>query len=255
MTDSKLETAKSIIEKEGFLSLIKKGFRYYRGRFYKLGFYSPICFFKINRMKSEKNLNFLMDFTFNGCSKALTPMQNTSELGSLLKILKIIKPKTVLEIGTARGGSLFLFARVASCDASIISIDLPGGRFGGGYPRWRIPLYKSFILSSQKLHLIRQDSHDMNTVKTVQNILNGEKVDFLFIDGDHTYEGVKKDFELYHSLVKKGGYVAFDDIATQPPKNSCKVSKFWKQIKKKYKYEEFIMNKSQKWNGIGLIKV
>lgn len=255
MLRSKLVTAQSIIENEGFFSLIKKGFKHYRGRFYKLGFYSPFCFFKISKLKSKRNLNILVDFTFNGCSKALMPMQIKSELISLLKILIAIKPKTILEIGTARGGTLFLFARVASSDALIISVDLPGGRFGGGYPWWRIPLYKSFILPSQKLHLIRQDSHDVNTLKIVQNILNGEKVDFLFIDGDHTYEGVKKDFDFYNSLVKKGGYIAFDDIATQPPKNSCKVSKFWKQIKKKYKHKEFMMSGNQKWNGIGLIKV
>jgi hypothetical protein len=30
-------------------------------------------------------------------------------------------------------------------------------------------------------------------------------VDFLFIDGDHTYEGVKKDFEMYSPLVRREG--------------------------------------------------
>ena len=47
------------------------------------------------------------------------------------------KPRFLLEIGTARGGTLFLFTRVSSSDALIISVDLPGGLFGGGYPELR----------------------------------------------------------------------------------------------------------------------
>jgi hypothetical protein len=33
----------------------------------------------------------------------------------------------------------------------------------------------------------------------------------LFIDGDHTYKGVKMDFEMYQELVKPGGFIVFDD--------------------------------------------
>jgi predicted O-methyltransferase YrrM len=42
--------------------------------------------------------------------------------------------------------------------------------------------------------------------------LKDNKVDFLFIDADHSYEGVKKDFEMYSPLVRKGGIIAFHDI-------------------------------------------
>jgi hypothetical protein len=42
-----------------------------------------------------------------------------------------------LEIGTARGGTLFFLTRLASPHATIVSVDLPGGPFGGGYPRRR----------------------------------------------------------------------------------------------------------------------
>jgi len=47
--------------------------------------------------------------------------------------------------------------------------------------------------------------------------LNGEPLDFLFIDGDHTYEGVKRDFEMYSPLVRNGGIIAFHDIVKHPP--------------------------------------
>ncbi|MBR8834058.1 MAG: class I SAM-dependent methyltransferase [Stigonema ocellatum SAG 48.90 = DSM 106950] len=36
-------------------------------------------------------------------------------------------------------------------------------------------------------------------------------IDFLFIDGDHSYESVKKDWDLYSSLLKPGAIVAFHD--------------------------------------------
>ncbi|MGQ9534158.1 MAG: class I SAM-dependent methyltransferase, partial [bacterium] len=70
----------------------------------------------------------------------------------------------MLELGTANGGTLFLFSRVASDDSIIISIDLPGGAFGGGYHQWRIPLYKAFASQTQKIYLIRGDSHKYATL-------------------------------------------------------------------------------------------
>lgn len=38
-----------------------------------------------------------------------------------------------------------------------------------------------------------------------------ESLDFLFIDGDHTYDGVKQDFDLYYEKVRPGGYIYFHD--------------------------------------------
>jgi len=37
------------------------------------------------------------------------------------------------------------------------------------------------------------------------------KIDFLFIDGDHSYEGVKKDFELYSTIVNDNGIIVIHD--------------------------------------------
>jgi len=125
---------------------------------------------------------------------SIMPAQVREEILELLKILIQYKPKNILEIGTSRGGTLFLFSRLASTNAIIISIDLPGGPFGGGYPVWKIPIYRSLVLPGQKLSLIRKDSHDLKTLKIVKEILGGKKLDFLFIDGDHTYKGVKMDF-------------------------------------------------------------
>jgi len=143
----------------------------------------------------------------------IRPAQVYEEVLELAEIVADLRPRRVLEIGTARGGILFIWCRLASDDSTIVSVDLPGGPFGGGYPMWRTVLYKYFKKPRQKLHLIRGDSHDPRTLEKVKKILGGGELDFLFIDGDHTYEGVRRDFEMYSPLVRRGGVVAFHDIA------------------------------------------
>ena len=191
-----LQRAVQIAKEEGFLSLTKGVYRYiYYNIYYNplslLGTIEVILFKKhfyqnINQLKSLADLlNFA--YSFKVFELTLRPSQIKEEILKLLELLKDIEPKVVLEIGTAEGGTLFLFTRVASSDATIISIDLPGGMFGGGYPAWKIPLYKSFARAKQKIYLIRADSHNYKTLDKVKEILNGRSVDFLFIDGDHTY--------------------------------------------------------------------
>jgi len=204
-------------------------------------------------VKLDDIVNFAFSFRFLGIS--IKPTQVKEEIMGLLKLLQNIKPKVVLEIGTARGGTLFLFTRVVQPDTTLISIDLLGGPFGGGYPTWRIPLYESFALPCQKIQLIRRDSHDPVTLGAIKNILDGRKVDFLFIDGDHSYEGVKRDFEMYSGLVGKGGIIAFHDICHHPPETGCEVNRFWVEVNKKYRYLELVKDWEQGWAGIGVIHV
>jgi predicted O-methyltransferase YrrM len=163
------------------------------------------------------------------------------------------KPAVIVEIGTAAGGNLFLFTRVAAEDALIVSIDLPAGRFGGGYPRWRIPLYRAFARPNQNVHLLRSDSHAQETVAKLSAILGRRKIDFLFIDGDHTYQGVSQDFELYHPFVQPGGIIAFHDIVEHSSRTQCNVSRFWQQIKIRYDHVEIVEDWKAGFAGIGLI--
>lgn len=184
----------------------------------------------------------------------IKPAQVKEEVTELLRILKSLNPKACLEIGTAGGGTLFLFAQVARPDALLVSIDLPGGPFGGGYPAWKIPLYKSFTrYATQRIYLLRSDSHDPSTLRKVREILGDTPLDFLFIDGDHTYEGVKKDFEMYSPLVRKGGIIAFHDIVPGPPENVGGVPRFWQEIKYRYKHIEIIHYWNQDGFGIGVL--
>ena len=40
-----------------------------------------------------------------------------------------------------------------------------------------------------------------------------EEADCLFLDGDHTYKGLKTDLHLYAPKVRPGGYIFFDDYS------------------------------------------
>jgi predicted O-methyltransferase YrrM len=250
-----------ILREEGIEKFIKKASSYVFKRSVEsfLGYVlSPLILRKFRR--SVHNINNIYDaldfaFSFQAFGASIKPSQVKDEIAKLLEIVAELRPKIVLEIGTEGGGTLFLFTRIADPEAKIISIDLPGGPFGGGYPKWKIPLYLSFSKCSQKLHLIRRSSHELQTLEEVKGILGAEKVDFLFIDGDHSYEGVRKDFEMYSHLVGKGGIIAFHDIVPHPPETGCEVSKFWNEIKHSYRHHKIVKDWNQKWAGIGVLYI
>lgn len=213
-----------------------------------------------NLMKSEKTL----DDIINTCKKYrgfliykhITLHQIPSEIKELLNILRNRRVSSILEIGTGDGGSAYVFLRYLNCK-TFISIDLPGK-----YPQKKKKLFKLFNPYA-KSYFLRIDSHSKEAVRKVREILGRGKVDFLFIDGDHSYDGVKLDFEMYRKFVKRGGFVAFHDIIH--PKLG--VIKFWREIKCRYPFKEIIAPRYEMllntkklfdkdgWGGIGLLRV
>lgn len=180
--------------------------------------------------------------------------QVRSEIAALAEVVQQLRPKNVLEIGTANGGTLFLWCRLSQPDGKIISLDLPGGIHGGGYPAWRTKLYSAFAAPSQDLHLLRADSHSAESLDAVKQILRNEPLDFLFIDGDHSFEGVKMDFTNFSPLVRKGGVVALHDVAPHRPEFKCEVNRFWNEVKARYPHREVIEKMDQGWAGIGILQ-
>jgi len=183
--------------------------------------------------------------------------QKTTEFASLLRLLKRRKLKSIVEIGTAQGGTLYAWCKIAGSDAAIISIDLPGGPFGGGYTLNDIKKFRKYKRKNQHIYFLRKDSHKQETKNKLAEILDGRGIDLLFIDGDHRYKGVKKDFQLYSPLVKQNGLIVFHDIIYHPNVPECKVNKFWNEIKRKYKNAAFIDKQGDRgwgqWGGIGVI--
>jgi len=190
-------------------------------------------------------------------AQARGAMQKVRELAPLIGLLRRRSPRVVVEIGTARGGTLFAWCRVAQPDAVIVSIDLPGGRFGGGYTSEDISMLQRHGRPEQRLHFIRDDSHAARTRARLEDILQGEKIDFLMIDGDHTYDGVKQDFEMYAPLVADGRVIAFHDILPHPHEVSCEVDRFWSEIKHGYRHlellDEYRDPLGHQYGGIGIL--
>jgi predicted O-methyltransferase YrrM len=195
----------------------------------------------------------LVDFVVG--NRFFVAMQVRDELIALGEILACQCPERALEIGTAEGGTLFFLSRLASPRATILSVDLPGGQFGGGYDALRAWCYRRFARSRQRLTLLQGDSHTNEMLNRVKAALRGQTLDYLFIDGDHTYEGVKRDFELYGPLVRKGGIIALHDIADHPTPLGCEVSRFWNEVKPQRPHIELVADRGQRWAGIGVLNV
>ena len=183
------------------------------------------------------------------------PIQVKEEISQLLQTIAKTAPRTVVEIGTANGGTLFLLTRVAAPKATLISIDKPNGRFGGGYSGSMVPVFRSFARDGQEMILVRRDSHDNETFSLTQKVLKDRDVDFLFIDGDHSYEGVKADFATYSSLVSKGGMIALHDIVPGLPSHVGGVPRFWTEVREKYHSREIVKDWKQGGAGIGLLNL
>ena len=139
-----------------------------------------------------------------------------------LKIIdKIIldhpRRKIFLEIGGFRGGSAYHFAQLMEAGATIITVDLPEG-IGGGNTS---PRGMAETLADQKrvfqelreqgfnAHLILGDSRNQTIINKVYQIIGNQKLDVLFIDGDHSIIGASNDFYNYRKNLE--GLAIFHD--------------------------------------------
>lgn len=204
-----------------------------------------------------QTIDSVLDFLWSPAADLIRPAQVRSEFESLLRMaFEGERPKRVMEIGTYNGGTLFAESVLASDDATIISLDLPGGKFLGGYSEWKASVYRTFTRAGQRMHLIRGDSHAESSLDEVKRILGGKPLDFLLIDGDHSYEGVRMDYEMYGPLVRSGGVIAFHDIANPLPDVGLAVKRYWDEIKPGLDHREFIVHDSKLgWVGIGAVRV
>jgi predicted O-methyltransferase YrrM len=189
-------------------------------------------------------------FTILDGSQTISPIQVRSEITEFVALVHARKPRRVLEIGTHRGGTLYLLAWASEADARILSVDVQT------YEPRRRRLYRSFARSRQVVHVLEADSHLASTRETVTQFFEAELLDVLFIDGDHSYEGVKRDYELYAPLVRPDGIVAFHDIVEGPPENVGGVPEFWREIRDSLDgVDELVESWTQGGYGIGLGRV
>lgn len=176
-------------------------------------------------------------------------MQNPKEIVDLIFFLKNhekkknLKLKSFLEVGFAAGINNSFLNRFFNFK-KIVAIDYvsPGG------------INKETFFANlrfKKLTLICGDSTDQDTVNKA-TILG--PYDLIFIDGGHSYETVKKDFNNFSKILKNDGVIVIHDIFSD---TVLGVPKYWKEIKKvfkkKYSFHEFYDNKQEFHYGIGVI--
>ena len=196
----------------------------------------------------------VVDFAYR--HTPIRPGQVKSEILEFAHLVKQRKPKVTVEIGTNNGGTFFVLCRMSDPQAVVISVDLPGAHFSSGeVPRMINRILPKLPVPGQEFHAIRADSHLPSTLAQFEQILRGRAVDLMFIDGDHTYEGVKKDFEMYSPFVRNGGVVAFHDILKEQGEADCEVNRFWNEIKEHYVHKELVTDPKQGWAGIGVLFV
>jgi cephalosporin hydroxylase len=188
-------------------------------------------------------------------SPEVRPEQKRSEILGLLTLLQGLKPGRLCEIGGRAGGSLALFAHVAQPSARLLSIDL-------GYKPGQDAALRALAVSSQSVTCLAADSHAPETVRAVSDWLGGTELDFLFIDGDHTFDGVAADLAMYGPFVRDGGLVAFHDIVPDSrsrggpvtSSDAGDVPRFWQSLKDgRRQVQEIIDDPQQDGFGIGVL--
>jgi len=72
------------------------------------------------------------------------------------------------------------------------------------------------------------DTHDPETKERLKAVLAGRPINLLFIDADHAYEAVKKDYEMYEPMTEN--IVALHDIFNRQEQ----VGRFWAELQEQY---------------------
>jgi len=181
--------------------------------------------------------------------------QKRAEILPLLELIAREPPKFACEIGTALGGTLFLVDKVCAPNATIITVDT-------GLSLVRRTLYRRMATAKQRIVCVRGDSHAPETLQRVTATLQGNLLDCLFIDGDHSLRGVMADFANFSPLVRPGGMIVFHDIVldhkarfgAETTSWSGGVPAFWKLVASQYPSNEIIEDPEQDGYALGIIR-
>lgn len=171
----------------------------------------------------------------------IVAVQKRSELEWLLESVQQHDPRVIVEIGVDQGGT-FLALEEACPLAEMIGIDIGRGRWSSEPP--------SAPLDDDRV--IQGDSHSHETRAELQRRLAGRWIDFLFIDGDHSFNGVAEDYWTYTPLVRTGGLIALHDIAVHPVATEVNVADFWRRIRHRHPDAVTRIDEPLDWGGIAL---
>lgn len=158
-----------------------------------------------------------------------------------------LKPKTVVELGTAAGTSIFSFAQAAkdnSVECKLFAIDSWDGDVHAG--KYDGSVYESVVKIRNSVY---PDVHiellKMYFEEAVSRFTDSS-INLLHVDGLHTYEAVKHDFVTWFPKLSKDAVVIFHDISEH--KGDFGVHRYWDELKEKYSTMEF-----QHSHGLGVL--
>lgn len=163
-------------------------------------------------------------------------LQNSVEFDKVRDIFITLRPRTIIEIGSFCGGTLWHWLRSTAPGARFIVVDKPVPSDVTGYQSQKEGhggLWQKWAdETGQHLTLFIGDSQDPKIIQQVSIMANG--ADFIYIDGDHEESSVRSDVKNYGSLARDGGVVAFHDI------KQSGVKPVWEELKQRYETKEFL---------------
>lgn len=174
---------------------------------------------------------------------AAEKQQSMAQIGDetrrLLSVLNGRPISRILEIGSEEGGTISLWLKMFP-SVDIINVDLNSYPHAKGRRQELEARWKSWCGPQQTVTTIWGSSHDKSVHRQVINTIDDlmlDGVDMLFIDGDHSEQGVREDYEMYMQFVGSPGLIVFNDIhpyrgrETGPQEET--VHKFWEPLKGK----------------------
>lgn len=132
------------------------------------------------------------------------------EAGFLHSLTMLLMPENILEIGVGWAGSTVAFVEALRKNGRghIISVDI------NDFLIARMDMILRYHGLSAFSTIIEGNSQDLGTKKKICKLTTS--VDMLFIDGDHSFEACRSDFEMYRDLVTDGGVIIFHDTGPLP---------------------------------------
>ena len=178
--------------------------------------------------------------------------QIPGEVQRFHNFLRDRSPRVVCEIGTYSGGHFYMLSRLLPTVTTLIGIDL--------HVRNKA-LLRRLAPDNMDIHLIDGDSRSAAVRDAVKRAIGDQPIDVLFIDGDHTYDGVRNDYMNYRGLVRDGGVIAFHDIVEDHSTRFGRttiawtgdVPVFWSRLKPHAQTFEFVADQEQDGCGIGAV--
>lgn len=128
----------------------------------------------------------------------------------LTTLLNGYKPKVILEIGTYNGVTTAFLAKFPFVER-VITVDINRREETKN-------IWSRFNVVNKISYLLVKNDHEK------ANLLKNKNINFVLLDGDHTYKGVKTDFNIAKNLCDK---ILFHDYTTNPH-----VTTFLKEINK-----------------------